>query len=93
MTVKNGIYQRDFDRHKSNYCKEKNNANFCKRYFTYKCLVWCIISRPGVVPLDMGMGPSSWFSAKSSQYKFERLPMAAGIGPENLLEFKDLQLK
>lgn len=28
---------------------------FCKRYFTYKCFVWCIISRPGVVPLDMGM--------------------------------------
>jgi len=41
----------------------------------------------------MGMGPSSWFSAKSSQYTFERLPMAAGIGPVNPLEFKDLQLK
>jgi len=66
---------------------------FAKRYFTYKCFVLYIMSRPGVVPLDMGMGPSSWFSAKSSQYTFERFPMAAGIGPVNPLEFKDLQLK
>lgn len=40
--------------------KKKDNV-------TYKCFVLCSISRPGVVPLDIGMGPLSWFSAKSSQ--------------------------
>ncbi|MCI51010.1 hypothetical protein A2U01_0072254, partial [Trifolium medium] len=51
------------------------------------------ISRPGVVPLDIGMEPSSWFSAKSNQSRLERLPIVAGIFPMNLLEFKDLPLK
>jgi len=56
----------------------------------YKCNALYNISRPGVVSLDTGMDPSSWLSAKSSQVRFDRLPIEGGINPAKLLEFKDL---
>lgn len=57
----------------------------------YKCLATSSLSKPaGAVSLEMGMVPLSLFIPRSSQERFDRLPMEAGIGPVKLLEFKDL---
>lgn len=57
----------------------------------YKCWVLVKLSSPRLVPSDIGSDPESLLSAKSNQYKFERLPNVGGMLPVNLLEFKDLQ--
>lgn len=50
------------------------------------------MSRPGVFPSEIGIGPSMLLSARSSQYSLDRLPMAGGIRPVKRLEFRDLHL-
>jgi hypothetical protein len=55
---------------------------------TYKCFACSRLSRPG----ETGIGPLSWFTARSSQLRLERLPIEAGIGPLKSLLFRDLQL-
>jgi len=57
----------------------------------WKCFVFVRLSNPGFVPSNMGSSPVSLLSARSNQYNFERLPSDAGMEPENLLEFSDLQ--
>lgn len=57
----------------------------------YKCFVWMSISRPGLFPLEIGMVPVSWLSARSSQIRLDRLPREGGMPPESLLKFRDLQ--
>lgn len=58
---------------------------------TYKCFVLTSMSRPGVVPLEMGIVPFSWLAVTSSQERIFKLPMEFGIGPLKLFEFRDLQ--
>lgn len=58
---------------------------------TYKCLVLTSLSRPDVVPLEMGIVPFSWLAVKSSHERLDKLPMEGGIGPLKLFEFRDLQ--
>jgi hypothetical protein len=72
---------------KSPGISEYNLGNIC----TYKCFVFVKLSNPGFVPSNMGSVPVSLLSARSNQYSFERLPSDAGMEPENLLEFSDLQ--
>ena len=48
------------------------------------------MSRPGVLPREIGRGPLSLLSAKSNQRSFDKLPTEAGIGPIKLFKFKDL---
>lgn len=48
-------------------------------------------SSPGEVVDEIGIGPESWFSAKSSQKRLVSRPIEAGILPVKLFEFSALQ--
>lgn len=58
---------------------------------TYKCLVCVSRSSPGEPVDEIGIGPESWLSAKSSQKRSESRPIDAGILPVKLFEFSALQ--
>lgn len=61
---------------------------------TYKCCALRRRSRPGLPwSSETGIVPSSWFSARSSQSIFDRLPRERGIVPLNLLELSALHEK
>ena len=63
----------------------------CQRGNTYKCLALTSISRPVVVPLDMGIVPFSLLSVRLIHERLDKLPMEGGIGPLKLLEFRNLR--
>lgn len=48
-------------------------------------------SSPGDVGDEIGIGPESWLSAKSSQKRLVSRPIEAGILPVKLFEFSALQ--
>lgn len=49
------------------------------------------ISRPGLLPLEIGMLPVSLLSAISNQKRFDKLPIEAGISPMKLFKLRDLR--
>lgn len=58
---------------------------------SYKCLVCVSRSSPGEVVDEIGIGPESWLSAKSSQKRLLSRPIEAGILPVKLFELSALQ--
>lgn len=70
-----------------------NITTHSQKLWTYKCFVLTSISKPGVVPfpLETGIVPDRLLSDRSSQKRFDRLPIEGGILPMKLLELRYLQ--